>query len=225
LFREPGANGQIVARGGIVIADSGNRGLALIDLKTRRKTMLCREFEGKRFNSPNDLVLAPGGAIYFTDPPYGLNGTMTSPAREMDYMGVFRLAPDGKVTLVDRTVNVPNGIGLSPDGRTLYTTEMGTGWLALTLDTQGRETGRRTYVDSKSTGVAGGDGFKIDAAGNMWTSSREGVSVITPEGKRLGYVSTGGRAANCEIGADGYLYVTGGPRVVRVTVKARKIKV
>ena len=223
IFREPGANGLILARGGLVAADGGNRGLARIDLKTRRKTMLCREFEGKRFNSPNDLVLARDGAIYFTDPPFGLKGTMTSPDRQMDYMGVFRLAPDNTVTLVDRTVNVPNGIALSPDGRTLYSTEMGTGWVAWTLDAHGVASNRRTYVDSRTTGISGGDGLRVDAAGNMWTSSREGISVLTPEGRRLGYVSTGVRAANCEIAPDGHLYITGAGQIARVAVKARRI--
>ena len=225
IFREPGANGLIPARGGIVMADVGNRGLARVDFKTKAKTMLARDFEGKRLNSPNDLVLAPDGSIYFTDPPFGLNGTLKSPAREMDYMGVFRMARDGTLSLIDKSVNVPNGIGLSPDGRTLYTTEMQTGWLAWTLDAKGRPTDRRVYVDSKSTGIAGGDGFKIDGLGNMWTSSREGISIISPQGQRLGYVSTGGRAANCELGADGYLYISGGPRIVRVAIKAPKIRV
>ena len=221
MFREPGSNGLIAARGGVVMADLGNRGLALLDLRTRTKRMLCREFQGRRFNSPNDLVLGPEGAIYFTDPPYGLAGTVNSPWREMDYSGLFRLDRDGTVTLVDRSVVNPNGIALSPDGRTLYTTEQGKGWPAFDLDAQGRASNRRMFIDTAATGITGGDGMKVDAAGNLWTSSRDGVSVFDPQGRRIGIIT--GRCSNLEFGADGHLYICAGPRVLRVACKARKL--
>ena len=224
MFREPGSNGLIAARGGLVMCDLGNRGIARVDLRTKAKTMLCREFEGRRFNSPNDLVLARDGSIYFTDPPYGLTGAAASPWREMDYSGLFRLAPDNTVTLVDRTVFLPNGIGLSPDGRTLYCTSQGIGWPAFDLDARGRASNKRLFIDTAATGIAGGDGFKIDADGNMWTSSRDGFSVFNPQGKRIGIVvPPGGRGANCAFGADGYLYICAGARVVRIPCKARRI--
>jgi gluconolactonase len=224
MFRESGSNGLIAARGGLVMCDLGNRGIARVDLLTKAKTMLCREFEGRRFNSPNDLVLARDGSIYFTDPPYGLTGAADSPWRQMDYSGLFRLAPDDTVTLVDRTVFMPNGIGLSPDGRTLYCTSQGIGWPAFDLDARGRASSKRLFIDTAATGIAGGDGFKIDADGNMWTSSRDGFSVFNPQGKRIGIVvPPGGRGANCAFGADRYLYICAGPRVVRIPCKARRI--
>jgi gluconolactonase len=224
MFREPGTNGLIVARGGLAAADCGNRGLALINLTTKRKTMLCRDFEGKRFNSPNDLVLARDGSIYFTDPPYGLTGTVNSPFREMDYTGIFRLARNGTVTLVDRSV-APNGIALSPDGRTLYATAQGVGWVAWTLDAQGRASDKRVFIDSQASGVPAGDGMKIDAAGNLWASSRDGISVFNPQGKRIGIISTGDRVANCVIAADGHLYIASNTKVARIPVKARALRV
>lgn len=222
MFREAGSNGLIAARGGLVMCDTGNRGIAFVDLKTRRKTMLARAFEGRRFNSPNDLVLAPDGSIYFTDPPYGLRPN--SPWRELDFTGVFRLAPDNTVTVVDRTLPPPNGIALSPDGRTLYAAPQG-GWVAWTLDAQGRASDRRTFIDGRATGLGGADGMKVDADGNLWTTSREGISVFNPGGKRIGAISPGARMANCVIAADGYLYVAASPRVARIRVKARPLRV
>lgn len=217
---QAGSNGLIAARGGVVMADSGNRGIARLDLRTRAKTMLCSRFEGRRFNVPNDLVLARDGAIYFSDPTYGLNPGY----RELDFTGVFRLAPNGAVTLVDREVGNPNGVGLSPDNRTLYVTEAGKGWLAYDLDASGRATNKRLFIDTAATGVRGGDGFKIDAQGNMWTSSNQGISVFDPQGRQIGIVNLGAaRHSNCELGADGHLYVAIGNAVMRLPVKARRL--
>lgn len=221
---EPGTNGLFLGRGGLVVADSGNRGIARIDLKTKTKTMLCRDFEGKRFNSPNDLAVARDGAIYFTDPPYGLKGSWKSSDREMDYTGVFRLSTDNVVTLIDKTVS-PNGVGVSPDGRTLYTTDRGSGWVAWTLDAQGRPTDRRQFVDREATKIMGGDSLKVDSQGNVWASSRDGISIFNPQGQRLGVVRADDVISNCEIGADGHLYMSSNHRLVRVKVKAKKLKV
>jgi gluconolactonase len=223
MFREAGSNGLIVARGGLVMADTGNRGIARLDLKTRRKTMLCRTFEGRRFNSPNDLVLARDGAIYFTDPPFGLNGGAQSPYRELDFSAIFRLAPDNSVALAARVTN-PNGLGLSPDGRTLYTTEQGAGWVALDLDATGIASRKRPFVDSRATGILGGDGLKVDASGHVWATGRDGINVFAPAGCRIGIINAGPAGhSNCAFGADGFLYITGGERLARVPVKARAI--
>ncbi|MET3664901.1 SMP-30/gluconolactonase/LRE family protein [Caulobacter sp. 1776] len=215
--REAGTNGLIVARGGLVAADSGNRALVRIDLATKRRTVLCAGFEGRRFNSPNDLVLAKDGAIYFTDPPWGLKGTWESPYREMDYFGVFRLSPDGEVSLVDKSLQ-PNGIGLSPDNRTLYVTDRDTGWVAITLDAKGRPTDRRMFVD-RGSGIQGGDGLKVDRRGNVWASSKDGISIFAPDGRRLGVIRADDVISNCVFGADGFLYMSSNKRLIRAPLR------
>ena len=216
---EPGTNGMIRARGGLVVGDQGNRTVAFIDLKTKAKTHLARGFEGKRFNSPNDLTLHPNGCIFFTDPPFGLLNVFNSPQREMDYTGVFRLNPDNTVTLVDKTLR-PNGIGLSPDGSKLYCTDA-SGWVVFDVDRNGNTSNRRVFVDRATLG--GGDSLKIDSMGNMWTSSRDGISIINPQGKRIGIVKADDRISNCEFGDDGYVYIASNVRLIRAEVKVKKI--
>jgi len=218
-LQEPGTNGMIRARNGLVVADQGNRTVAFIDLKTKKKTQLASGFEGKRFNSPNDAVLHSNGMIYFTDPPFGLNNVFNSPDREMDYTGVFRLNPDNSVTLIDKTIR-PNGIGLSPDCTKLYVTDF-SGWMVYDVDARGDVSNRRVFVPSSA--VSGGDGLKIDNRGNMWTSSRDGISIINPAGKRIGIIRADDRISNCEFGADGYVYMASNHRLLRAKVKVSKI--
>ena len=109
LFREPGSNGLIRGPGNtILVADHGNRAIARLDLATRKKTFLASLYEGKKLNSPNDLVLARDGTIYFTDPPYGLVGIDDSPHKEQKVNGVYRLAPNGKLSLIEGGLTFPN---------------------------------------------------------------------------------------------------------------------
>lgn len=226
-YREPGTNGLIVARGGLVAADSGMRAITRIDLKTRKKTIIADRFEGKRFNSPNDVCLSPvNGSLYFTDPPYGLTGVQDSPDREMDYTGVFRVAPDNQVSLIGK-YRMPNGIGVSPDGQTLYHTDGDIGWVAHQLDGEGRSLAERSFVDRTAQGIAGasGDGLKVDQRGNLWMTGRDGISIVTPAGRRIGIIRIDDVVSNCEFGADGHLYMTCGKRIGRLPVKARKVQV
>jgi gluconolactonase len=235
IYREAGTNGLMLGRGGIVAADSGTRAIVRIDIATKQRTVLADRFEGKRFNSPNDVCLSPTtGAIYFTDPPYGLinkatpeqRGQYISPAREMDYMGVFKLAPDNTVSLIGK-YQMPNGVGISPDGRTLYNTDGATGWLAHTLDAQGNSVSQRPFIDRAAENFtnprASGDGLKVDAMGNVWLSGDGGIGIFNPQGHRIGRVRISGSAPNCEFGADGHLYIAGGTGIYRVPAKARKL--
>src|SRR5690606_16034364 len=119
--REHGSNGLLEdSEGRLLIADHGNRQVVRLDETTWSKTTLADNYQGKKFNSPNDLVQHPDGSIYFTDPPYGLEGIQNSPLRELNISGVYRISPTGEVTLLTDEFLFPNGIGLSPDGRTLY---------------------------------------------------------------------------------------------------------
>jgi len=211
IFREPGSNGLI--RGGsntILMADHGNRAVARLDLETKAKQFLATHYQGKRFNSPNDLVLASDGSIYFTDPPYGLEGLNESPHKELAFNGVYRLDPSGEVTLLDDSLTFPNGIILSPDERTLYVTVSDPERaviMAYTLDKAGNITDRRVFADL--TGLAKGglpglpDGMAIDTGGNLFATSPGGVHIFTPDGTNIGRIDTGTAIANCAFGEDG----------------------
>jgi gluconolactonase len=217
-IREAGSNGLSVGRGGLLIADSGNRALARVDLATRQKTVFADAYQGKRFNSPNDLVIARSGAIYFTDPPYGLAGVQKSPLRELSYTGVFRVTPDNQVQLITDKL-FPNGIALSPDNHVLYATD-NSGWVAIDLDAAGMPTGQRQFVASERVGGARGDGMKVDSAGNLWTSGRGGIYVFSPKGEHIGFAPIDGSVSNCAFGPDRSLYVTNGTQVVRGRIRS-----
>ncbi len=216
-LREAGSNGLALGRGGLLIADSGTRALARVDLATRQKAVFAESYQGKRFNSPNDLVVARNGTVYFTDPPYGLAGVQKSPLRELTYTGVFRVTPDNQVHLMADNL-FPNGIALSPDNRVLYATD-NSGWVAIDLDGSGMPTGQRQFVASESVGGARGDGMKADSAGNIWTSGRGGIYVFSPKGEHIGFAPIAGRVSNCAFGPGRYLYVTNDTQVVRGRIR------
>ena len=217
-LREAGSNGLALGRGGLLLADSGTRALVHVDLATRQRTVLAEGFQGKRFNSPNDVVLARNGDIYFTDPPFGLTGVQNSPSRELTFTGVFRVTPNNQVHLVADNRS-PNGIALAPDNRTLYVTDT-SGWVAIDLDGSGMPTGQRQFVASASVGGARGDGMKVDSAGNLWTSGRGGIYVFSPKGDHVGFAPIAGRVSNCAFGPGKYLYVTNDTQVVRGRIRA-----
>ena len=217
-LREAGSNGLALGRGGLLLADSGTRAIVRVDLATRQRMILAESFQGKRFNSPNDLVLARNGDIYFTDPPFGLTNTQKSTLRELTYTGVFRLTPNNQVHLIADNLS-PNGIALSPDNRTLHATDS-SGWVAIDLDASGMATRQRPFVRSESVGGARGDGMKADSAGNIWTSGRGGVYVFSAKGEHIGFAPIAGRVSNCAFGPGRYLYVTNDTQVVRARIRA-----
>lgn len=192
------------------MADHGNRAVARLDLATKAKTFLVTRYGGKRFNSPNDLVLASDGSIYFTDPPYGLEGLNDSPLKELAHNGVYRLSPSGEVTLIEKDMSFPNGIILSPDERTLYVANSDPKRaviIAFDLGKGGAVTGRRVFADM--TPLVGAempglpDGMAIDKMGNIFATGPGGVHVLSPSGERLGRIDTGTAIANCAFGEDG----------------------
>ena len=224
----PGTNGLIRGPGdSIFAADHGGRALVQIDLNTKKKTPLATHYQGKRFNSPNDLVRASSGAVYFTDPPYGLEGLNESPLKELPYNGVFRLDPDGKVTLLHAGLSMPNGVILSPDERTLYVTNSDPERaviMAFPVQADGTLRPARLFADMTPLAKEGlkglPDGLAIDRQGNLFSTGPGGVHVFAPDGTRLGRIDTGTAVANAKFGADGRtLFLTSHDRLARIRTR------
>jgi gluconolactonase len=225
LVREPGSNGLAMDhRGRLLIADSGSRAIVRLDLATRQRTVLVDRYQGKRFNSPNDLCVAKSGAIYFTDPPYGFRAGDQSPLKETSQNGVYRWTEGGEAVLVDGELTRPNGIALSPDETKLYVSvsdEKAPRIMVYDLDAKGMPTGRRLFLDAAPMLARGGpgmpDGMKIAANGTMFCSAPGGMMILTPEGEPLGIIEDGKPIANCCFGEAGdVLFMTSSERVLRL---------
>jgi gluconolactonase len=226
--RQPGSNALTLdAEGRLAICCHGDRMLKRIE-KDGSETVLATHFDGKRLNSPNDLIYHSNGDLYFTDPPYGLPGGYDNPDRDMDWCGVFRLSPDGTVSLITKDIHAPNGIAFSPDERTLYVSQSNreaANWTAFDLTADDVASTATLFYDStdlvdKMKGVP--DGMTVDVEGNLWVTGPGGVMIISPERKLLGRILTGQAASNCTFGEDGStLFITLDDDVVRVKTKTK----
>ena len=228
--RELGSNGLTFdANDKLVMADHGNRQVARLNDSLFTKTTLADRWEGKRFNSPNDLVYHPNGDLYFTDPPYGLDGNVDSKAKELPYNGVYRLKPNGELTLLTRDLTFPNGIGISPDLKTLYVAVSDAKkpvWMAYDLLPDGTIARGRVFFDPAALVAQGRigspDGMKVDRNGNLFATGPGGVLVFSPAGKHLGTIMTGERTANVAFGDDGAtLYMTADHKLMRVRLTTK----
>lgn len=230
-LREAGANGLFAEPGGsVLLADSGSRLVARLDPASKTKTTLVSHFDGKRFNSPNDVVRRSDGTVFFTDPPYGLKDGNDSPAKELAFNGVYRLDPDGSVHLLDDGLTYPNGIALSPDERTLYVANSDPErpiWNAYALDADGNVATQRVFADvSDLAGDANPglpDGLAVAADGTLFATGPGGVLVFAADGTRLGRIETGSAIANVAFGGDDgrTLYITSHRFLARVPVKVQ----
>jgi gluconolactonase len=228
--RELGTNGLTFdAQGRLVVADHGNRGISRWNDSLFTRTVVVDRFEGKRLNSPNDLVWGPNGDMYFTDPSYGLRRLNEDPAKELPFNGVFRLSAGGQLSTVTRDLTFPNGIGLSPDARTLYVA-ISDGRnpyiMAYAVNADGSTGQGRVFYDARARvqqGLKGGlDGLKIDAKGNIFATGPGGILVLSPEGKHLGTIYPGDVVANCAFGDDGStLYMTVNHQLMRVRTQTK----
>jgi gluconolactonase len=190
---------------------------------------IADKYDGKRFNSPNDLDIDSHGAIFFTDPPYGLEKGTDDPHKELDFQGVYRIDRYGAVTLVTRELARPNGIALSPDEKTLYVANSDGDRpiiMAYPLKSDGAVGEGHEFFNAKTAGATGPgacDGMKIDAHGNLWATIPGGLAIFTPEGKQLGLVSAGNDPiANCAFGEDGgTLFMCANHNLLKVQTKTK----
>jgi sugar lactone lactonase YvrE len=188
-FRRPSgySNGLTLDRQGRLIAcEHRNRRISRTE-KDGTIVTLADRYDGKRLNSPNDVVVHSNGSIYFTDPPYGLLPGFGGPGdQELPFQGVYRLSPEGQLTLLVDDFERPNGIALSPDEKTLYVDDSQIQHVrAFDVAPDGSLTNHRIFADVGG-GTDAADGMKVDTEGNLYVSAPGGVQVFSPSGKHLG---------------------------------------
>jgi gluconolactonase len=220
-YGQPGSNGLTLDREGrLTINEHGNRRVTRLE-KNGVLTVLADRYEGKRLNSPNDLVYKSDGALYFTDPPFGLPRFQEDPRKELPYTGVFRYAA-GRLRLLTTDLTGPNGIAFSPDERHLYVTN----WdlkkkvvMRYEVTRDGGLANGWVFFDMTSApGDEALDGLKVDQRGNLYVSGPGGLWILSPEAKHLGTIRTPELPANFAWGdEDGRtLYMTARTSLYRV---------
>ena len=191
------------------------------------RVTLADRYDGKRLNSPNDIVFHSSGAAFFTDPPYGLDGHDASENKEQDHNGIYRLDPDGTVTLLETGQTRPNGLGLSPDEKVLYVANSDAApnryWKKYAVNddlTLGE--GEMFFDASDMEAMGAPDGLAIDVNGNVFATGPGGVLVFSPDGRHLGTIAPAELPANTAFGGDGStLYMTARTGLYRVATSTR----
>ena len=190
-YGQPGSNGLTLdAEGRLTINEHGNRRVTRLE-KNGQLTVLADRYDGKRLNSPNDLVYRSDDALYFTDPPFGLPKFFDDPRKELPYSGVYCLIK-GELKLVSKDLSGPNGLAFSPDEKFLYVDN----WddkskVILRYDVQadGALTNKTVFLDATpEPGEDAWDGLKVDLQGNVYASGPGGLWVVSPAGKHLGTI-------------------------------------
>lgn len=225
---DKGPNGLILdTENNLLICQHGDRRIARLDADLKNPQVqfvtLADTYEGKKFNSPNDMVMDRAGNIYFTDPPYGQTGNKTG---EIGINGVYKVSANNEVSLLVDSLNWPNGIGLSLDQKTLYINHSDPQKPVLyrydiaedgTLK-NGKILFDFTTLAKNSKGLP--DGLKIHKSGNIFATGPGGVHIISPKGKHLAAIKTGKATANCAFDTDQkYLYTTTTDLLMRVRLK------
>lgn len=228
-YRQPGSNGLTLSREGLLtINEHGNRRVTRLE-RNGKITVLADRYDGKRLNSPNDLVYRSDGTLYFTDPPFGLPETFDDPARELPFSGVY-LVKNGRVRLLARELSGPNGIALSPDEKHLYVGNWDLARKVLMryeVDADGGLRNGRVFHDFTSeTEPVGLDGIKVDVEGNVYVSAPGGVWILSPAGRPLGRIVPPEHDANFAFGdADGRsLYLTASTGLYRLRVNVPGVR-
>jgi gluconolactonase len=229
------SNGLTLDRQGRVLAaeHDGRRVTRVADDGTR--TVLAERFQGKRLNSPNDIVVKSDGSIYFTDPPYAVQPgtpgvprpanwwTAPIPGKELPFHGVYRIAPDGSLHLLVDDFTLPNGLAFSPDESVLYVDDSAHKHIrAFSVRADGALSNSRMLLDMASADPGVPDGLKVDRHGNVFCTGPGGVWVCRADGTLLGRIILPELPANLAWGEDGsVLFLTARTSVYRLQTKTR----
>ena len=237
--KEPGSNGMTLdATGRLTVAGHAQRDIGRLESLDPKAqvTVLADSYQGKKLNSPNDLVYAKDGSLYFTDPPYGLpTQDDKDPIKELQVNGVYRIpralqqkpgtAPArDQLQLVSKDLPRPNGIAFSPDQKYLYVDNSGSQkiWMRYQVQEDGSLTNGKVFYDASSDKRPGGpDGMKVDSLGNVYSTGPGGIWIFSPEGKPLGVILIPERTANLNwAGSDRKtLYITASSSIYRIPLK------
>jgi gluconolactonase len=218
-----GSNAMVTDKdGSVLLVQQGGRKIVRLDAQLRPTTFLDK-YQGKKLNSPNDLVFAPDGSLWFTDPPFGLPKMDKDPAKELSFNGVYRYT-NGTLQAVIKDLTLPNGLAFSPDGKTLYVANFGPERFVKAYDVGADGTVAHARVliqyaaDEKRPG--GPDGLKVDSAGNIWTTGPGGIRIISPRGKVLGQLVLPEVAANLAFAEQGRsAYITASSSIYKLPLR------
>jgi len=222
-----GSNGLMLSKDKkLLICQHGDRRIAIMDapLNAPKSSFvsLAAEYNGKKINSPNDLLVMANGDVYFTDPAYGFERGPNDPKKETPYQGVYKIDKAGKVSLLIDSIEAPNGIALMPDKKTMIISNSDgrkKRWYAYDLAANGSLSNGRVFYDvSSERGNGGCDGLKIDKAGNVFATGPGGIWIINKSGKLIGRIKVNGvPAANCAFTSDEKtLFITAEKYLLRV---------
>ena len=222
-----GSNGLTLDKEGrLIICEHGDHRVTRLE-KDGKLTVLADRFQGKRLNSPNDAVYKSDGSLYFTDPPYGV---FDEKAKELDFQGIYRISPKGKLQLLNKELTRPNGLAFSPDEKMLYLSNSDPDkkiWMAYDVSADGSLTHGRLFFDVSQEREDGlPDGMKVDTKGNLYCTGPGGIWIFSPQGKHLGTIKPPEVPANCHWG-DGdakTLYMTARTGLYRIRLNIPGIR-
>lgn len=225
---EPGSNGLTYDPDGrLVLAEHGDRRVARLETNGRKTTLVDR-YEGRRINSPNDVVFKSNGDLYFTDPPFGLPKSFDDSRKELQFQGVYLLSKSGKLTLLTKDIKAPNGIAFSPDEKKLYVSNADANnavWIVYDVKPDGNIANSKVLFDATvwtKTKKGVPDGMKVDKDGNLFAAGPGGIYVIAPDGTHLGSIETAVPTGNLAWGEDGStIFITSNRTVYRLRLTTK----
>ncbi len=228
-YHQPGSNGLTLdSKGRLTVNQHGNRRVIRVEPRGNI-TVLAEQYDGRRLNSPNDLVYRSDGALYFTDPPFGLPKGFDDPSKELPFSGVY-CVKDGRVQLVSTDLDAPNGLALSPDEKTLYVNN----WndkrkvmLRYAVNPDCTLSDGKLFFDmTNAPGDDALDGLKVDQRGNVYSTGPGGLWILSPDGKQLGLIKGPEDPHNMAWGDDDgkTLYITALTGIYRIKMNTTGVR-